>query len=289
VGMPTPAPSTMTRRGAPSWRSGLFTRWAMPGRGGVRADRIPTHRGLTPRRRWCASFASTRRSGPNPCASRPDISAPSPSRRDGAVRDLAGSRVGDGVTVMIEAVLLDIDGTLIDNNALHLLAWQRALRRVGRYVDATTILHKLGMGSDKLPADILGPDDRVAVEKARQFHGEEYTDKGLIDHAEPLPGAAALLRALKDRGIRTALASSAKREEVEKSLAKLGRPSRALVIGDTVYDVDAARKAGLPCVCVLSGGIEREVLAKAGAAAIYVDAADVAAHLDAILAPPALS
>jgi HAD superfamily hydrolase (TIGR01509 family) len=225
------------------------------------------------------------------------------------------------ITVMIEAVLLDIDGTLIDNNVLHVLAWQRALRRVGRHVDATTILHKVGMGSDKLPAAILGPDDRAAAEKAREFHGEEYTDKGLIDHAEPLPGAAALLRALKDRGIRTALASSAKLEEVEKSLAqlggpgavdvvvssadvsttkpdpdvfdtaleKLGRPSRALVIGDTVYDVDAARKAGLPCVCVLSGGIEREVLAKAGAAAIYVDAADVVAHLDAILAPPAPS
>jgi len=75
----------------------------------------------------------------------------------------------------------------------------------------------------------------------------------------------------------------------DTALEKLGRPARALVIGDTVYDVDSARKAGLPCVCVLSGGIEREVLAKAGAAAIYVDAADVAAHLDAILAPPAPS
>ena len=225
------------------------------------------------------------------------------------------------IIVRIEAVLLDIDGTLIDNNALHLLAWQRALRRVGRHVDATTILHKLGMGSDKLPPDILGPDDRAAAEKAREFHGEEYTDKGLIDHAEAFAGAATLLRALRDRGIRTALASSAKLDEVEKSLAqlggpgavdvtvssadvsttkpdadvfdtaleKLGRPSRALVIGDTVYDVASARKAGLPCVCVLSGGIEREVLAKAGAAAIYVDAADVVAHLDTILAAPAPS
>src|SRR5918912_4508756 len=194
--MPTPAPSTRTRRVVPSWRSGLSTRWAMPGRGGVRADRIPTHRGLTPRRKWYASLASTRRNGPNPCASRPDISAPGPSRRDGAVRDLPGSRVRDGVSVMIEAVLLDIDGTLIDNNVLHLLAWQRALRRVGRHVDATTILHRLGMGSDKLPPDLLGPDDRAAAEKARGFHGEEYTDKGLIDHAEAFAGAATLLRAL---------------------------------------------------------------------------------------------
>jgi HAD superfamily hydrolase (TIGR01509 family) len=118
----------------------------------------------------------------------------------------------------------------------------------------------------------------------RTGDGEEYTDKGLIDHAEAFAGAATLLRALRDRGIRTALASSAKLDEVEKSLAqlggpgavdvtvlsadvsttkpdadvfdtaleKLGRPSRALVIGDTVYDVASARKAGLPCVCVLS-------------------------------------
>src|SRR5437763_7125465 len=141
---------------------------------------------------------------------------------------------------MIDAVLLDVDGTLIDNNALHLLAWQRALRRVGRHVDATTILHKLGMGSDKLPADILGPDDRGSVEKARQFHGEEYTDKGLIDHAEPLPGAAALLRALKDRGIRTALASSAKPEEVEQSLAQLGGPGAVDVVVSSA-DVSTTR------------------------------------------------
>src|SRR5437868_13039942 len=58
--MPTPAPSTMTRRVVPSWRSGLSTRWAMPGRGGVHADRIATPKAPTPRRKWCASLASTR-------------------------------------------------------------------------------------------------------------------------------------------------------------------------------------------------------------------------------------
>jgi phosphoglycolate phosphatase-like HAD superfamily hydrolase len=89
---------------------------------------------------------------------------------------------------------------------LHLLAWQRTLRRV----DATTILPKLGMGSDKLLADVLSPDAGEAAEKARALHGEEYTDKGLIDHAEPLPGAAAQLQAIEERGVRTALASSAK-------------------------------------------------------------------------------
>src|SRR5881227_1872941 len=76
--------------------------------------------------------------------------------------DRTGCAPGTEIVVMIEAVLLDIDGTLIDNNALHLLAWQRALRRVGRHVDATTILHKLGMGSDKLPAAILRSEEHTS-------------------------------------------------------------------------------------------------------------------------------
>lgn len=216
---------------------------------------------------------------------------------------------------MIQAVLLDIDGTLIDNNALHLLAWQRALRRVGKHIEATAILHRLGMGSDKFAADVLGPDAGDALEKVRTYQGEEYSDKGLIDHAEPLPGAVELLRELKRRGVRTALASSAKPEEADKSLAllggreaidelvtsgdvsatkpdpdifaqaleKLGRPAEALVIGDTIYDIASAHKLGLPCVGVLSGGIERHVLEQAGANAIYTGVAEVLAQLDTVL------
>jgi len=216
---------------------------------------------------------------------------------------------------MIEAVLLDIDGTLIDNNALHLLAWQRALQRAGMQVDATSILHKLGMGSDKFTEEIFGPERGEAAEQARTYHGEEYSAKGLIAHAEPLPGAIALLQALKRRGIRTALASSAKPEEAERSLAqlggpeavdvlvssadvattkpepdifaqaleKLGNPAAALVIGDTVYDIVAAQALDLPCIGVLSGGIERAVLLEAGATAVYDNAAEVLAHLDMVL------
>lgn len=222
---------------------------------------------------------------------------------------------------MVEAVLLDIDGTLIDNNLLHVVAWQRAFRRIGREIDGSTLLHKIGMGGDKLPPAVLGPEGGSEAEQVAGFHGEEYSEKGLIEHSEPLPGAADLLKALRERGIRVALASSGKGEEVDvylqhlggkgavdaivtsaevsgtkpspdifaTAMEKLGQPSSAVAIADTVYDVESAAKLGVPCICVLSGGIERELLAEAGAAGIYANAADVLANLDAVLSPPDLS
>lgn len=202
---------------------------------------------------------------------------------------------------MIEAVLLDIDGTLIDNNLLHVQAWLRAFRRVGRQIDANVILHKVGMGGDQLVPSILGHDEGQEVEQARQFHSEEYSEKGLIAHAEPLEGAVDLLRALRERGVRVALASSAKQEEVDSylkllggremvdavtmasdvaatkpagdvfasALEKLGHPASAIVVGDTVYDVASAGKLGLPCIGLHSGGIEAQLLIDAGAVRIY--------------------
>lgn len=216
---------------------------------------------------------------------------------------------------MIDAILSDLDGTLIDNTALHVLAWQRAFRRIGKYIDGDTVLHKIGMGGDQLAPDILGADAGDAIKRVQQYHGEEYTQKGLIDHAEPFPGAVDLLRVLRERGIPVALASSAKQEEADRYLEmlggkesisalvvsgdvsatkpapdifavaveKLGHPSHPLALGDTTYDVEAARKLAIPCVCVLSGGIQRDLLMRAGASAVYSDAADVLRHLDDIL------
>jgi len=222
---------------------------------------------------------------------------------------------------MIEAALLDIDGTLIDNNLLHVQAWLRAFRRVGRQVDANTILHMVGMGGDQLATKALGKEGGAEVDQARQFHSEEYSKKGLIDHAEPLPGAVDLLKALRARGVKIALASSAKQEEVEqylkllggrqavdeivmssdvaatkpagdvfaKALEKLGKPSSALVVGDTVYDVASASKLDLPCIGLLSGGIEEKLLIEAGAVLTYEGPADLLAHLDGVLNRPNLS
>lgn len=222
---------------------------------------------------------------------------------------------------MIEAVLLDIDGTLVDNNLLHVLAWQRAFRRVGRVVDANTILHKIGMGGDQLVPSVLGEETSQAADLARRFHTEEYSEKRLIDHAEALPGATDLLRVLRQRGVKVALASSAKEEEVEhylkllggrqavdaivmsedvsatkpagdifaSALEKLGKPANALAVGDTVYDVASAGKLDLPCIGLLSGGIEFKLLIEAGAVLVYDGPDDLLAHLDDVLNRPNLS
>lgn len=214
---------------------------------------------------------------------------------------------------MTTAALLDVDGTLIDDNLLHVLAWHRAFERLGREVPARAILDRIGMGGDQLAPAIL--EDEELAERARALHGEEYLDKGLIDAIQPFPGARELVSSLRERGVRVALASSAKREELERylpllggedafdavvskaqvdaskpapdvfaaALEALGRPAHAFVVGDTIYDVEAAAKLGLPCVAVLSGGIDREQLERAGAAAIYDGVAAIATDLDRVL------
>jgi membrane protein len=217
---------------------------------------------------------------------------------------------------MATAMLLDVDGTLIDDNLLHVLAWSRAFRRIGREIASTAILHAIGMGGDRLVPAILGDVDEATADEARDAHKDEYVGKRLIQHAEPLPGAVDLLAALRAKGARTALASSANADELDHylgllggrdrfdaivkrddvpttkpaphifsvALDRLGRPHRAVVLGDTVYDIAAARELALPCVCLLTGGIDRHTLAEAGAAAIYESPAAVAANLDRVLA-----
>ncbi|APR76173.1 HAD-superfamily hydrolase, subfamily IA, variant 1 [Minicystis rosea] len=210
---------------------------------------------------------------------------------------------------MVDAVLLDVDGTLIDSNSLHVLAWSRAFRRIGREIPIVTIAGALGMGGDRLVPALLGDIDDETAERARTFHGEEFGKRGLIHHAEPLPGARALIEALHARGVRTALASSSKRDELDHyrkllgvevdvvvakedvpatkpsphlfavALARLGHPARAVVIGDTIYDIEAASRLDLPCVAVLTGGIPRETLTGAGAAAIYESTAAILTDL----------
>jgi HAD superfamily hydrolase (TIGR01549 family) len=216
---------------------------------------------------------------------------------------------------VVDALLIDVDGTLIDSNPLHTLAWLRAFRRLGREVEGNRVLHLIGMGGDQLAPSILGDEAGEDADRAKELWIEEYSHWGLVDHAEPLPGAVDLLRALKERGSRVALASSGEQQDIDRyvdllggrgmfaelvspsdveqtkpapdifavALERLGRPASAAVIGDTVYDVEAARKLDLPCVAVLTGGIERQLLVEAGATAVYTDAADVVAHLDAIL------
>ena len=211
---------------------------------------------------------------------------------------------------MMLPVILDIDGTLVDTNYHHTLAWQRALREHGEVVQAAVIHRHIGMGGDQLLAAVAGDEvEQRAGDAIRATEGDRYQE--LIDEVELLPGARALLVALRARGITTVLASSAKADEVEVYLDMLGarelvddwttsadveqtKPEPDLVraaldkagsrdavlVGDSVWDCKAAARAGIPTVGVLTGGFSREELLEAGATVVYESAAELCDHLD---------
>ncbi|MGK5449037.1 HAD family hydrolase [Streptomyces radiopugnans] len=219
---------------------------------------------------------------------------------------------GDGTG---RAVLFDVDGTLVDTTYLHTVAWWEALRQSGRRVPMSVIHRTIGMGSDQLLARFLGedhdPDEAAAVSAAHHTLYAEYWPR-----LAPLDGAAELLRACADRGWTVVLASSAHGDELEAMRRAVGAdeavtaatssddveaskpapdlvrsalddaqvtPDRAVFVGDTVWDVAACERAGVPCVGVLSGGITRRELEEAGAAEVYENPADLLAHLDGSL------
>ncbi|MBN3932251.1 HAD family hydrolase [Streptomyces verrucosisporus] len=219
---------------------------------------------------------------------------------------------GDGTG---RAVLFDVDGTLVDTTYLHTVAWWEALRQAGRRVPMSVIHRTIGMGSDQLLARFLGedrePGEAAAVSAAHHTLYAEYWPR-----LAPLDKAAELLRACADRGWTVVLASSARGDELEAMRRAVGAddavtaatssddveaskpapdlvrsaldharvaPDRAVFVGDTVWDVAACERAGVPCVGVLSGGITRRELEEAGAAEVYENPADLLAHLDASL------
>ena len=208
------------------------------------------------------------------------------------------------------AVVLDVDGTLLDSNYHHAIAWSRAFESVGVAVPVWRIHRAIGMGGDKLVGAVAGDDVEVA-------HGDEVRDRWekaydeLIDETRLLPGAQELLSALRRRGLAVALASSsipahaqhafdlldAERladtattaedaeeskpdpELIDEALSRLGT-RHACVVGDSVYDVKAARRAGVPAYGVLTGGYGRAELLDAGARGVYEDLDDLLARLD---------
>jgi HAD superfamily hydrolase (TIGR01509 family) len=202
---------------------------------------------------------------------------------------------------LIKAVILDLDGTLVDTNYIHVEAWAQAFHEVGRTIPRAVIHHEVGKGSDQMLPELIG--DPAVAERAKARHGELY--RATQQHGYPLPGAQALLGALAARGIGLWLATSAEPDEVERQLEVLGardtltgivsagdverskpapdlfqvaleragvQPDEAVVLGDTVWDVAAARRAGLRTVAVLTGGSASEAeLREAGAVAVYAD------------------
>ena len=211
----------------------------------------------------------------------------------------------------LRAVLFDVDGTLVDTNYLHVVTWWQAFAQGGHYVPMADIHRAIGMGSDQM-LDHLLPEgrDRDADSGLRISHDALYATYWA--RLRPLPGAVELLRACKARGLAVVLASSAGEAEssvlraaldaddaiddatfsgevertkpapdlVQIALEKAAVPARqAVFVGDTVWDARASRKAGVPCIGLLSGGIGRQELIDAGAAQVYDSPGELLAAL----------
>jgi HAD superfamily hydrolase (TIGR01549 family) len=200
---------------------------------------------------------------------------------------------------VVPALIVDIDGTLVDTNYHHAIAWQRAFHAHGHVVPAWKIHRHVGMGGDQFVPAVIGEDvEEDHGEELREGHSEAYM--AMIDEVEPLPGARELLEELAGEEFSVVLASSAKQEEVDRYLDLLGardlvagwttsadveqtKPEPDLVkaamekaggdgpwlmVGDSVWDVRAAANADVPTLGVLSGGFSEEELRDAGAAAV---------------------
>ena len=203
-------------------------------------------------------------------------------------------------------VLFDVDGTLCDTNYLHALAWSRALRDSGEWAPMNAIHRLVGMGGDQLVHRLLGHDSPEAIAARPRFYQE------LVGDVRAFPRAADALREVKKHGLLVVLATSAPDDELEilrkvlnaddaidgqTSADDIERskpdpevfltamrqyhidPRRALAVGDSVWDVEAARAAGIGCLGVESGGFSRHELSEAGAQHVYQDIGELADRL----------
>ena len=200
---------------------------------------------------------------------------------------------------MAPAAVLDIDGTLVDTNYHHAIAWYRAFRQHGELLPVWRIHRHIGMGGDQLVKALCG--ERVEEEKGDDIRdAEKVIYMELIDEVEPLHGARDLIVDLKESGHTVVLASSAKAEEVDHYLDLLDareladgwttsadveatKPEPDLVVaalekagsddgvmvGDSPYDCEAAGRAGVDTIAVLTGGFSEQELLDAGAAQVF--------------------
>jgi HAD superfamily hydrolase (TIGR01509 family) len=212
---------------------------------------------------------------------------------------------------MAPAAILDIDGTLVDTNFQHALAWYRAFHQQDIVLPVWRIHRHIGMGGDQLVAALC--DERTEEEKGDDIRAAEkvlYAE--LIGEVEPLAGARGLIADLKERGHAVVLASSAKQEEVEHYLDLLdareladgwttsadveatkpepdlvhaalekARTDEGVMVGDTTWDCEAAERAGVRTIAVLTGGFSEAELRQAGAVAVYYSIEDLRKELDA--------
>jgi HAD superfamily hydrolase (TIGR01509 family) len=206
---------------------------------------------------------------------------------------------------LVQTVFLDIDGTLMDTNYLHIEAWAQAFEEVGARPPRSRIHHEVGKGSDKLIPEFIKDDQKAA--RVSELHSDYYGK--LQERGHPLPGAKELLASLVDRSYEVWLATSAKPEELEHHMQELGAegkisgvvssdeaeeskpapdifgvaleragtaPEDAVVVGDSIWDIEAAKEAGVKAAAVMTGGaFSRPELEEVGAYAVYEDCAEL--------------
>ena len=212
---------------------------------------------------------------------------------------------------MARVAVLDVDGTLVDTNYHHAMAWYRAFRMHGIQLPMWKLHRHVGMGGDKYVTALAGDDVEKRLGDELRQEWERLFDEMLAE-VEPVAGARELIADLKSRGHTVVLASSAVEKHIDAFLDKLdareladswttkddvenSKPDPDLVnaalekagsrdavmVGDTPWDIEAARKAGLETVCVITGGFSEQELRDAGAYAVFESVDDLRRSLDA--------
>jgi HAD superfamily hydrolase (TIGR01509 family) len=220
------------------------------------------------------------------------------------------------MTNITPGFIFDLDGTLIDSVYQHVLAWREALERGGIQLSVWRIHRRIGMSGGLFVNALLretgGKISAEEAERLQQFHAEAYLR--LVDQVRPLPGARELLAYLAERRVPHAIATSGRRQSAAPALKALGvsadvtvitrdqvkyaKPDPdlflaaaerlevaiqdSIVVGDSVWDLLAARRARAIGVGLLSGGYGQEELERAGAYRVYQDPADLLLHLDEV-------
>lgn len=213
----------------------------------------------------------------------------------------------------IKAILFDIDGTLVDSNDQHVLAWEEAFQGVGATFERQVIHDQIGKGTDMLVPTLLPEAGEAAQEKLGDAHGKVFKSKFLAG-VKPFDGAHDLLMRAHEAGQKVVLASSASKAELDhyldlldvrdlvtattsgddvantkpapdifatalKKIAPL-KADEVIVVGDTPYDIEAAAKCGIVAIGLRSGKFSDQALQEAGAVALYDDVAALLADYD---------
>ena len=223
----------------------------------------------------------------------------------GRNRRVSAGRVRGTLAPVPRAAILDIDGTLVDTNYHHSIAWYRAFRQHGIVLPIWKIHTHIGMGGDQLVASLT--DEETDEEKGDDIRSaEKALYMALIEEVEPVAEAREFVVDLKESGHTIVLASSAKEDEVEhyldlldvrevadawttsadveetkpepdlvKAAMEKAGDGDAVMVGDTPWDIEAAGKADVPTVAVITGGFSRAELEEAGAVAVFESVAEL--------------